>query len=66
MIRASGHRVSSSLQTYQSAFGSSLLDREAWNQACWSEVWFTTRSAITRIPRLCASSMSVTASSRVP
>ena len=66
MIRASDHRVSSSFHTYQSAFGLSRLERDSWNHACWSEVWFTTRSAMTRIPRRCASSIRVIASSIVP
>ena len=37
-----------------------------WNHGCWSEVWFMTRSAMTRRPRLWACSTSSTASARSP
>ena len=56
MMRASGQRWSSSLQTYQSALGLVRSWRDSWNQGCWSLVWFMTRSAMTRMPRLWASS----------
>ena len=39
---------------------------EAWNHGCWSLVWFMTRSAMTRMPRLCASSTSSTKSPMLP
>jgi hypothetical protein len=51
MIRASPQRVSASDHTYQSRLGESLLERASWNQEWSEEVWFMTRSAITRIPR---------------
>ena len=37
--------------TYQSRFGLSRLERDSRNQGCSSELWFNTRSRITRIPR---------------
>jgi hypothetical protein len=43
-----------SAQTYQSALGLSRLDRLSLNQRCWSEVWLSTRSIITRRPSSCA------------
>ncbi len=66
MIRASPQRWSSSFQTYQSAFGLVRSWRLSWNHGCWSDVWFITMSAMTRMPRLWASSMSTTASPIVP
>jgi hypothetical protein len=41
-------------------------DAEAWNHGCWSLEWFMTRSAMMRMPRLCASSTSCTKSPRSP
>ena len=38
----------------------------AWNHGCWSLVWFMTKSMITRMPRLCASSRKSWKSSTVP
>ena len=55
-----------SAQMYQSAFGLVRDERERWNHGCWSEVWFSTRSNMTRIPRAWTSSIRRTASSRVP
>ena len=66
MIRASAYRVSVSDHTYQSRFGESGLARDSWNQGCSTEVWFITRSAITRMPRSCAASMNALKSSMVP
>jgi hypothetical protein len=66
MIRASGQRWSSSFQTYQSAFGFVRSCRDSWNHGCWSLVWFITMSAMIRMPRRCASSMSCSASARSP
>ena len=43
-----------SAQTYQLALGLSRLDRLSRNQRCWSEVWLSTRSIITRRPSSCA------------
>ncbi len=59
MMRASDQRWSSSPHTYQSALGLVRSWRDSRNHGCWSEVWFITMSAITRMPRRCASSMSV-------
>ena len=53
-------------QTYQSRYGESGLDRALWNQGCSSEVWLTTRSIITRRPRLPAWCTSSAKSPRVP
>ena len=53
-------------QTYQSRFGESGLERDSWNHGCSFEVWFMTRSAITRIPRWCAASTNDLKSSTVP
>jgi hypothetical protein len=66
MIRASLQRVSSSPQTYQFPYGPSGSDREAWNHGWSLEVWFMTRSAITRIPRWWAWSTTYRKSSIVP
>ena len=38
----------------------------AWNHACWSLVWFITRSRITRMPRACASRTSRSKSASRP
>ena len=53
-------------QTYQSAFGLSASWRDSWNQGCSLEVWFITKSVMTRIPRSCAASTNAANSSRVP
>jgi hypothetical protein len=53
-------------QTYQSRFGLSGLERDSWNHGWSLEVWFMTRSAITRIPRWCACSMKSRTSSTTP
>ena len=66
MIRASCHGSSVSDQTYQSPYGPSRSAREAWNHGWSLEVWFITRSAITRIPRWCAASINWRKSSTVP
>ena len=66
MIRASGQRSSVSDQTYQSARGLSLLERDSWNHGWSADVWFMTRSAMTRMPRWCACSTKVLKSSTFP
>jgi hypothetical protein len=55
MMRAQGS-ASVSLHTYQSRLGVVGELRASWNHGCWSEVWFTTSSVITRMPRACAAS----------
>jgi len=50
---------------YQSRFGLSG-SRELSNQACSSEVWLTTRSMTSLMPRSWSSSMSLSMSSSVP
>ena len=44
--------------TYQSRLGESGLERDSWNHGWSVEVWFMTRSAITRIRRAWAASIS--------
>jgi hypothetical protein len=66
MTRASLQRSLSSPHTYQSARGFVRSRRDSWNQGCWSDVWFITRSAITRMPRSWAPSMNAAQSSRLP
>ena len=66
MIRASAYRVSVSDQTYQSRFGEAGSERASWNQGWSLEVWFITRSAITRIPRRWAASRRLATSATVP
>ena len=41
-------------------------ERDSWNHGCSDDVWFMTRSAITRMPRSCACSTKVRKSSSVP
>ena len=65
-MRASLQRVSSSPHTYQSPYGPSGSVRLAWNHGLSADVWFMTRSAITRSPRWCAWSMKYLKSSIVP
>ena len=57
---------SCSLQTYQSRYGDFLSARADWNHGCSFDVWFTTRSMMTRRPRLSASCRNVTKSPSVP
>ena len=66
MIRASGYRSSVSDQTYQSPFGPFGSARDSWNHGWSADVWFITRSAITRMPRWCACSTNSRKSSTVP
>jgi hypothetical protein len=40
--------------------------RARWNHACWSEVWLTTSSVITRMPSSCAAFMKARKSRSVP
>ncbi len=44
---------------YQSRLGSSRDERDATNQGCSSDVWLTTRSMTSRMPRACSASTSV-------
>ena len=55
-----------SLHTYQSRYGESGEEHADWNHGCWSEVWLTTRSMITLMPRFAAWCNSSTKSPRVP
>ena len=58
MIRVPWYFWSVSLQTYQlRALEPGGLRRARLNQLCWSEVWLTTSSVMTRRPRFCASWM---------
>src|ERR687891_601980 len=54
MIRASAYVWSVSLHTYQSRLGFLRDDRASTNHGCWSLVWLTTSSVMTRRPRRCA------------
>ena len=63
---AKGSFGSSSTQTYQSREGLSFDRREARNHGCWSEVWFTTRSTMIRMPRSFAVRTNATRSPRDP
>ena len=56
----------SSDHTYQSRLGEFGLERASWNQGWSAEVWFMTRSAITRMPRWWAASTKARKSSTVP
>ena len=47
-------------------FGEAGSDRASWNHGWSAEVWFITRSAITRMPRSWAASMNARKSSTVP
>ena len=51
---------------YQSRLGLSFEDRDSTNQGCSSEVWLTTRSMTSFMPRACSPSVSSRRSSRVP
>ena len=66
MIRASSYGATVSDQTYQSRLGLSGLDRDSWNHGWSLDVWFMTRSAMTRSPRWCAASMNSRTSSMSP
>ena len=66
MMRASEYSSGLSVQTYQSLFGLSWLSRDSWNHGWSDEVWLTTRSTMTRIPRSCAASTKARKSSTVP
>ena len=58
MMRVPRYFWSVSLQTYQfRALESGGLRRARLNQSCWSEVWLTTSSVMTRRPRRFASVM---------
>ena len=52
-------------QTYQSRLGLSGRERDSWNHGWSVDVWFMTRSAITRMPRWWAASMKSRTSSIV-
>ena len=66
MMRASWYRSGVSDHTYQSRLGESGLERDSWNQGWSDEVWFITRSAITRMRRAWAASMNSWMSSTEP
>ena len=66
MIRASSYLWTVSDHTYQSRLGLSGLERDSWNHAWSDDVWFMTRSAITRMPRWWAASMKSRTSSTTP
>ena len=66
MIRASRYCSSFSDHTYQSRLAEFGSERDSWNHGWSLEVWFITRSAITRIRRACAASISSSTSSTVP
>ncbi len=51
---------------YQSRFGLSLEARDSSNHACSSEVWLTTRSITSFIPRSCTPASSASNPSSVP
>ena len=53
-------------QTYQSRYFEFGSRRAAWNHGCWSEVWLTTRSISTRMPRCFAPWVNSTKSPSVP
>ena len=53
-------------QTNQSRYGESGDERADWNHGCWSEVWLTTRSMITLMPRLPAACSNSAKSPRLP
>ena len=56
MMRTPRYWSSVSLHTYQSRRGLSRELRASWNQGCWSDVWLSTSSVMTRRPRACAAS----------
>jgi hypothetical protein len=67
MIRASWYFSSVSDQTYQSRSGEpGGALRARWNHGWSDDVWFITRSAMTRMPRSCAARMKFSKSSTVP
>ncbi len=67
MMRVPWYCLSSSDQTYQARSGEPRgALRARWNQGCWSLVWLTTSSAMTRMPRACAAATSCSTSSSVP
>ena len=51
---------------YQSRFGLSRLARDSLNQACSEEVWLTTRSITSFMPRSWTAASSASKSSSVP
>jgi hypothetical protein len=53
-------------QMYQSRFDEVLEERESRNQACWSEVWFTTKSIMSFMLRDLISAIRLSTSARVP
>ncbi len=48
------------------AWALSGSERDSWNHGCSLEVWFTTRSVMTRMPRSWAAARNALTSSRVP
>ena len=53
-------------QTYQSRYGESGDEHADRNHGCSSEVWFTTKSMMTRMPRLSAACKNSAKSPSVP
>ncbi len=52
--------------TYQSRYFDDGSRRACWNHGCWSDVWLTTRSISTRMPRDAAACVNSTKSPSVP
>ena len=53
-------------QTYQSRYFDFVRGARLWNHGCWFEVWLTTRSMMTRMPRWLAACVNSTKSPSVP
>ena len=66
MIRASGHGRRCPTRRTSRRSGSSGSERDSWNHGWSADVWFMTRSAMTRMPRRCAASTKLRKSSTVP
>ena len=63
-IIESKHNIFQEVKCHLSHIIESFL--ASWNHWFWSDTWFKTRSAITRIPEACASSRNLWKSSMVP
>ena len=55
-----------SLHTYQSALAFVFDARDSVNHGCLSDVSFSTRSIITRMPRACAAAMNASKAAMSP
>jgi hypothetical protein len=64
--KAEAQLLGRSRHQYQSRFGLSLEERDSTNHGCSSDVWLTTRSMISRMPRPCTSSSRPSKVSSVP